>query len=200
MAAYGSVNGQVKHLGEIASEDQAKVFDRAYWQLPVYFKRASIEAMLHDQCFLQLPAINQPKKIVPINVYSIHQAGSLSDEISSIFDDHWWCFSSGEFDLTKNQYQFLFHLLREKWLGLWKIKDYKKLLSGKNTCVFCNMTVTPYKEFYRDFLELHELVKVDFMKEFIKIVPENFVVLCPNCHKHEHEKMKNEPDESRKKG
>ena len=133
-------------------------------------------------------------------MYEIHSAGSLSDEISFIFDDHWWFFPRGEFDLTNNQYQFFFHLLREKWLGLWKIKDYKKLLGGKNTCVYCNMTFTPYKEFYHDFLELHELVKVDFMKEFLKIFPENFVVLCPNCHKHEHEKMKNAPDESRKKG
>ena len=84
------------------------------------------------------------------------------------------------------------HQLREKWLMSWKFINYRRIIYGKSKCMHCGLTVKPFREYYHDFLELHETVKIDFKTEYIKIVPENFVILCPNCHKLEHEKIKNE--------
>jgi hypothetical protein len=192
ICAIGRISDYPKKVRELDEKEREKCSDTTFLQLPVIFTQYSVETIIEDEILFQFPSLNQLAKIRPTKYFTCREVNYLSEEITFFLSDHWWYFTRCAYHLDEGHYKYWIHQLREKWLTSWKFINYKRIIYGKSKCEHCGLTTEPFREYYHDFLELHETVKIDFKTEYIKIVPENFVILCPNCHKMEHEKIKNE--------
>jgi predicted HNH restriction endonuclease len=61
----------------------------------------------------------------------------------------------------------------------------------KDSCSLCRTKNEPHNGSGNGFFELHEKVGIDINENYRRISKGNFITVCPNCHKKEHEKILN---------
>ena len=190
--ATGEIVDYPKLVKEIPKEEQVCIYDRSLLQLPVRFSRQSVESILDKRYLFHFPSINQIHKVRPYSNNVLYFSYGLTEELDYLFHNNWWYFVPiGTPSPTENHYKFWRHILRERHYGWWDFRKYRKAITGKDTCTVCGLKYKPFLEFKTDFFELHDTTIIDFENDYQKIKLENCIVVCPNCHKIEHEKIKN---------
>ncbi|MFP4023991.1 MAG: hypothetical protein ACLFVR_05645 [Thiohalospira sp.] len=190
LIGIGEITDYAKKVSEIPSNKQNTIYDRSLFQVPVRFKILFTSDLLNKDFFYKLPALNERRKIRAYNSNTIYFANWLDRELNYIFNDNWWYFTF-RVTPTESHYRYWLHYIREYNLRWLEFNKYKKIITGKDTCSICKIKHNPYSEFFSDFFEMHEIIDNYDDKEYRKIKPQNFIVVCPNCHKKEHEKIKN---------
>lgn len=189
LIGVAEVTGSPIKVSDIAKEEQHKIYDRSLMQIPVRFKTISSKSIIDKKILYHLPGLNHTEKIRPYNPNTLYWC-SIPKEIDYLLKNNWWYFTHLAYP-TDNHWLYWLHIIREKRFSSWTFNDYRKHITGKKKCEICGMKSKPFKEFYHDFFELHETTKIDTDDEYNAIKPENFIVVCPNCHKKEHSKIKN---------
>jgi hypothetical protein len=167
---------------EITLIEGLKLFDKSYFQIKIKLNCYTPEGLFIDREILkQFPSYNRKSFEKPLNPYTLYFDGGLNYSINYIYKNFHYDFFS-IIDINKNLWRYYIHLLREKAVAnYWRNRlpmKYKK-------CIQCGLkSEVPY------FLEIHDNVAVDFAGEYIPVNINDFIVLCPNCHKSIHQKMK----------
>ena len=157
-----------------------EIYNRSYFQVKVELVSYSPRGLLIENRILkQFPSYNSKTFKKPLNPYTVYFDAGLSNSIFHVWQYFHYGFSG---DITKRLWKYYIHLLRESRAKYrWKYKlpmQHKKC----NSCGF--KSEIPF------FLEIHDTAEIDFEKEYIPIAENNFIVLCPNCHKLAHQDIK----------
>ncbi len=179
-----------KHVPSVYQKD---LYAKELRQFPIHFTRISPEIYFDKKHLFQLPAMNMHNKTdltKPDHLYRVWNLGLQLSFIRYKRDRHWN--TEGNSSLTDGHYRLWFHELRE---NVFKI-TFNTMVSGKNSCSLCKMKYEPNEVLCNDFLEFHERLDIDFDENYRRISKGNFMIVCPNCHKKEHEKIKNSSSES----
>jgi hypothetical protein len=178
-------------VSEIPKDEQHLVYNRSQLQIAVRLSSIAEDPFLGTQCLEQFPSINQHRKIRAINYDKVYRTNRLVSEINYLYSGKWWHTLPYSF-LGDNHREHYFHILREQHFRLYFLRKYKRILKEETECSICKFKANDYKPEYSPFLELHETTPVDFNSKYKQIKKEDFIVVCPNCHKLEHEKIKNQ--------
>lgn len=188
----GEILDSPKLVREIPKDEQNNIYDRSLLQLPIRFSQMSVESIIDKKFLFQFPSINQIHKVRPLNNNVLYWSYGLDTELDFLLRSNWWYFVPiGTPCPSDNHYRYWIHILRERHFGKWDFKKYKKRITGKDTCNICGLKYKSFLEFKTDFFELHDTTIINFDNNYQKIKEENCIVVCPNCHKIEHEKIKN---------
>jgi hypothetical protein len=161
-------------------------------QFPLHFTVISEEIYIDKKYLFQLPAMNMygKKDLVKFDyLYGVIDLGSQLDFIMNKKDLFWY--RENDSELTEGHYRLWFHQLREQ---VFECRLNYPVLT-KNSCKLCRMTVGPDDGSDKDFFEYHEKVDINFDEKYRRISKGNFICVCPNCHKKEHEKILNSSGE-----
>ena len=169
---------------KVPVEYQKSLYAKDLLQFPIHFNEISHNIYFEKKYLLQLPGMNVYGKIDLAIPDYLYNTLNLEYEMDYIIKSSRSCFGP---EITDSNYRLWFHLLRERR----KKYGYRRILKGRKFCSLCKMKYEPYDELRSDFFELHENVEIDFNEKFRKILMGNFIVLCPNCHKKEHDKIMN---------
>ena len=176
----GLIMGNPTKFSLITKEDQHLVMRRSYFQLPIYHKSFHPESFLLKKHVKHLPSLNSETKIKLGRFDQLYFAWGISHDLKQLdmFNDIQ--------DSEEKFYLYKFHLLREKYFRENRTWIKNEAFTGKNTCAKCGVKGPERKKHEPYFFEFHETTPVDFNGEHQKINPDNFVVLCCNCHKLAH--------------
>jgi len=167
---------------EIKIVEGMKLYDASYFQIKMRLTSFTHQGLLIDKEILrQFPAYNIKLFRKPLNPYTLYFDGGLTPSIEYIFSEGKYDFCS-IYDIKENLWKYFIHLLREaEAKNSWFREFHKK----RSECVNCGYkSETPY------FFELHDTITVDFDREYIPVNKNDFIILCPNCHKSIHQEMK----------
>jgi len=169
---------------EIKLNENTRIYDKSYFQIKIKTNTYTPEGLFIDKEILkQFPAYNRKCFDMPLNPYTLYFDGGLNYSVNYIYHNYHSDFFSISY-IDKNLWKYFIHILRER-----EIRNYWKriLLKKYKECFYCG-----FKSEVKNFFELHDNVIVDFDKDFVPVNLNDFSVLCPNCHKLIHHKMKNE--------
>jgi len=169
---------------EIKLSKDTKIYDRSYFQIKIKTNYYTPEGLFIDKEILrQFPAFNRKTFEKPLNPYTLYFDAGLNYSVNYIYHNFHYDFFSVT-DIDNNLWKYYIHLLREM-----EIRHYwRRILFKKHKeCFNCG-----FKSEIKYFFELHDNIVVDFNREYIPVNINDFIVLCPNCHKLIHHKMKNE--------
>lgn len=178
--------------GGIAQKNR-KLFDANKLQLGINLNYLSRDAFVPATYARQLPSLNEHKQPVMIGTNAVYYGYSILEEFlfflkeyRHLYDDI-LCYSSDE-----KPFDFGLHILRERYLASRYYSGYKKrLLSLPPVCAHCSTDFARMlgREQAMRIMELHETIP-SFNERYRKIDPDNFVAVCPTCHKLAHDKMR----------
>lgn len=181
-------------LGSILSETVYKSSDiintkslnfinRNYFQLNIHLDYIGRFPFVDIRYLRHFPSYNHKWFRTPYNPYVLYWAVDLNEDIRKIFSRFWYDFELNSF-FRKTYWKSYIHFLRENDVkGYWNIKLPKE--TGK-----CNICGKKSDEPY--FLEVHDTTDIDFDKKYVPININNFIVVCPNCHKELHLEIRKE--------
>jgi len=183
---YCKVAGKLTKVSDINKEDQKLCYCKSSLQLPVSDIECAVSRNIMDEDVLySLPIMNESKVLRATTECKLID---IFFSIISTLDEHstfWHIWRAQRTQKEIQEYKELFvHLQREKM----DYKSYHKLSKGKTQCQNCGITHNEFLPYTPRFFEFHE-TNVIAMGRYKKINYENFILLCPNCHKVEHEKM-----------
>ncbi len=194
VAIYGKTNRGEGILGlfevmekpttssDIDPEKKIEFLYRSYFQVKVRTYHLSLIPLIELRHLRHFPSYNRSAYHRKFNTYMLYESDGLQWEYRLIkyrypFD---FCMSIGPPFFGDRYWRKFIHHIREKSIDYsW----HKVLPQQKGECAGCGVkSQVPY------FLEIHDTVKIDFDVEYKPIQMEDFIVLCPNCHKKEHHK------------
>ncbi len=195
---YGTIITEVLKPTQIAKG--AKIYDRNNFQIGVHLKRyGSVRLDEHHAAPLlpasiayQLPSFNEWGQSLIIANSLNYFSGPTLKELEVILHDYYYLFNWYRGYTNPKNYQFIVHWLREKYLARNYYKKYqKKLDNSPLVCAYCHTDFGKQfgKEHASRILELHEVID-STSSTYVKINVNNFRIICPNCHKLEHIKMR----------
>lgn len=174
------VDGKTYKTSELDLHENDMVINRNFYQVEIRtHTMAFMGVKIPIHILRQFPAYNSKSFQKPYNFYTLYWASSLSWEISHIetkFDYFFHRFNCNELDDIN--WQRNLHILREKDVPYrWHLYLPKKT----RCCEKCGFqSYTPY------LLEIHDTTVIDYSKTYSPIREEDFIILCPTCHKQEH--------------
>ena len=173
---YKALNSSKIHL-----EEGIKLFDSSFFQIKVRFSHYSFAPYIDNKILKHFPSYNKKQFENPINPYTLYWDCGLSTYMLYVLNNFYISRAS---IFKKNVWEYYIHFLREMDINL-NVKN--KLLRKYKQCNQCGFkSDSPY------FFELHDTVKIDLEKDYVPVNIDNFIVLCPNCHKLIHQKLKDE--------
>lgn len=174
------------------SEINENVYDRNSLQIGVVINYIHfLEPIIPKNFAKKLPSINELKQPIVISNSLNYWGSSIISEVKTFAEDFRHIFSLSS-QVGMEQYEYVIHLLREKHQIIFDYRSYSKKLTDSNKiCEFCDVNFGKKYglEFSNRFLELHEIPTLNQTK-YKKIDISDFKVICSNCHKIEHEKMR----------
>lgn len=173
----------------VPSVYQKDLYARELKQILFHFTRVSPEIYFDKKYLFQLPAMNMHGKTdlaKPDYLYHVFDMDSQLNFIKQkYYQYHHYSNTERSSGLTDGHYRLWFHQLRENVIKI----PFSYMIIGKNSCSLCKMKYEPYEVLGNDFFELHEKLDIDFNEKYRRIYRGNFIIVCPNCHKKEHEKI-----------
>jgi len=169
------------------------LYDPSSLQIGVIPIRLSYEAaIIPEKHAYQLPSLNETKQAIRVTKKSVYPGGRLFKELRFILEDYPYLFR-GVVQNKDSYFKLAIHLLREKYFSSVGIKKFKtRLMQTPLICAYCDTDFERKlgRKVALSILELHEITDLTG-DEYIKIDPENFEVVCPTCHKMEHDMIRN---------
>lgn len=192
---YGIILTDILKSSEIKIE-QDKVYDRNNLQIGV--KRVCIsyeEPLIPDIYAKMLPSLNEHKQPIIIANSLNYRGYNIEREIKTFVVEYHHIFSRVGGYASKENFNFVLHLLRERHQLATDYKSYyKKMKDNELVCSLCEIDYE-YKlgrQLGEKFMELHDTSNPNNEK-YKKIDCADFIIVCPNCHKTEHEKIRMKP-------
>ena len=175
------ISNEIYKSSEIPLNKNIDFLVRSFFQVKIHLDYLGMFPLVDYRIMKQFPAYHHKWFQKPLNPYKLYWDYSLSNDINFIFDTFYYEIDTA-FSIDMNHWKYYIHFLREKYArNYWKYK----LPKEKGRCIECGFkNEIPY------FLEIHDTTEVDFYKNYIPISMDKFVVLCPNCHKLIHNKIK----------
>ncbi len=180
ICGYAQVLNQPKKTSEIPDEEKRKLFDRNLFQLPVHIHTFSRNALIPKKILFHFPSLNTRPKLRPWNESVLYWDNGLNYEIKYL--SFRFPYSQIIPPPSENEFRLMVHILREQALHT---RFYRQIASKAEKCSICFFP-NPQLE---NFFELHETLEIDFDEPFVPVSSNNFIALCPNCHKLEHKKI-----------
>lgn len=181
------VAGEITRVRDIPKEEREFCHNRTYMQLPVNYIQCGIDGNLLDEDILYaLPCMNVSYR--KLRIYSdynlIEMPATLLYNLEA-YQSLWFIWRAERSETEVRQYKELWvHQLREQ-IGY---KEYLKLSEHITQCHKCGFKHNLFEPYTPRFFEFHE-VGIPPLGKYKKIAYSNFIDLCPNCHKEEHEKI-----------
>lgn len=187
---YCTVTGKLTKASDIPIEERVFCFDKCLLQLPVDDIKCGITKNIIDEDLLySLPCMNEI--FGRYRVYSdfkIINTYLLLNNVIGEFNKYWYIWWSNRSDKEVQQYKELFvHEQRE----ILEYETYLGLSKGITKCRNCNLEHNEFMPYTPHFFEFHE-IDIKPIGKYQKINHQNFIPLCANCHKSEHEKFVSE--------
>lgn len=168
---------------ELTKDERQKLYNTSLFQIRINMKQYGVNPFIYKRQLFHFPSLNDKEIIRPWNEEVLYWGGLLCNEIDFLYhrfpespmqflfepDDHYW--------------KLKIHILRESALHT---RFYRMTAAKASKCSLCSFPSPNLGNYF----ELHETVMIDFDKPFEKIDPKNFIVVCPNCHKIEHQKIR----------
>ena len=175
------ISDEIYKSSEIPLNKNIDFFDRSFFQAKIHLDYLSREPLIDNRIMKQFPAYHHKWFQKPLHPYKLYWDYRLSDDINFIFDAFGYEIEIS--NMNMNEWKYYIHILREKHTRYsWKYK----LPKEKGQCINCGLkNETPC------FLEIHDTTEVDFYTDYMPMSIDKFIVLCPNCHKLLHAKIKN---------
>ena len=184
---YCTITGELTKASNIPIEKRDLCFDKCLLQLPVDNIRCGITKNIMDEDLLySLPCMNEIYgRYRVFSEFRIINTYFLLNSAIAEYNKFWYIWWSNRSDKEVQQYKELYvHEQREKL----DYETYLGLSNGITKCEKCNIEHSEFIPYTPRFFEFHE-VNVKPIGKYQKINHKNFVPLCTNCHKVEHEKM-----------
>jgi Zn finger protein HypA/HybF involved in hydrogenase expression len=157
------------------------------------FNLAYYSAIIPETYAYRLPSLNETKQATRIKRKTVYWGWWLHKEFQIFEEDFRHFYDAGDGIYNEQYFHFTLHLLREKYFTEITYKKFKTKLSRTPlicTCCKIDFEKKLGRKLALTVLELHENPSLT-QGDYEKIKPENFSVICPTCHKIEHEKIKN---------
>jgi len=181
------VAGQPIRVRDIPKEKRHFCFNRCYWQLPVKDIQCGIRNIIDENVLYALPVINPYGKERVFSECSMIEQFLLGKSINK-HSKYWYIWRARRSKKEVEEYNQLFvHELREEYSI--DHKTYCKLSKGVSKCSHCGIFHDEYQPYTPPFFEFHENNIPSITEKYNKIDFNNFIALCPNCHKKAHEQM-----------
>lgn len=167
---------------EIKPIEGMNLYDKSYFQIKITLNSYTPEGLIIDKEILrQFPSYNRKSFGKPFNPYTLYFDAGLNWSVNYIYRNcHHDFFSI--YDVKECLWKYYIHLLREKEVRYSWLRELPKKYKE---CVKCG-----YKSEAPYFFELHDTIAIDFDNEFVRVNKNDFIVLCPNCHRSIHQRMK----------
>jgi hypothetical protein len=177
----------------VPSVYQKQLYAKELKQFPLHFTRISSEIYIDKEYLFQFPAMHMYSKTVLAKPDCLYFVFDLEYQLNFIkYKYHQYSTPAKDnYSITDGHYRLWFHELREY---LFK-RNYRHFAKIKNSCLMCRMKYEPHDESGNGFFEPHEKVDIDFNQKYRRISKGNFIIVCPNCHKKEHENILNSSNE-----
>lgn len=174
------VSKDLQKSSEISGAENAGIINRNYFQLKIHLNYYSVyEPYVYIQYLRHFPSYNHRWTNKPCYPYTLYWEAGINAEIEDIFSKFWYEIEGIYKDAN---WKYYIHLLREEAINkYWNDKLPRE--TGK-----CKLCGRKYDEPY--FLEIHDTVNIDFEGAYVPVHIKDFIVLCPNCHKEQHFKMR----------
>lgn len=181
--AVGIIMGKALKPSLIPADEQHLIYNRSFLQLPVYLTIFTTESYLSKKYVNHLPSLHYERTHWSIRYDRLVMTYGVMEDLDFL--------NVGRHVLntTEGYYKYHFHLLREK-----KFRDNRtwiknEVLMNQKTCAKCGIKGPERKQYEPYFFEFHETTPVDFTGDYQEINPDNFEVLCGNCHKLAHSEV-----------
>lgn len=188
---YGEVVKKPTKPGKI----KRKLYDRNHLHIGIKFDHVSfIRPILPESIARQLPSINERKQPVVIANSLNYWGYGIYSEVATFMGEFNHLFNAFAGYTTLGNYKYVLHLLRERHLIANEYRAYWiRLEDSPLVCTHCQVDFEkkPGRELARRMMELHESTTLQPDK-YEKIDASCFDVVCPNCHKLAHEKIRAE--------
>ncbi len=196
---YCVIADSIKTTSQLPITEKKYCYKESFFQLPVTNINCSPNKNIIDEDELySLPYMNN--QIGKLRVYTKFNIINLGSGFLDILESHrkyWFVWRA---ERTKNEivnYKTLFvHKRRE----LIDYKLYKKLIKGIKKCEICGFEKENFLPYTPRFFEFHELGVDPLNPKYQKINYKNFIPLCPNCHKIQHEQIVEESFKNKEYG
>lgn len=189
---------------EIGKPEEIKLMNRNFYQIKVFHTTTSLNPIIPLRFLRHFPSFNSNYGARPYNSNVLYSDGGLSYEIDTLttlfpYSPYNTRVSLSEFE-GETMYRSLFYSNREDGTvgldfdGDWKIKlhclrerslhtmHYRKMIKKAKRCAVCGML----KPYLKNYFELHEKIEINFEKPYVPVAANNFITVCPNCHKMMH--------------
>jgi len=181
---FGSLlSDKIFKSSELKSIENNLLINRNFFQIHIHLNYSSVGPLVEKRFLRHFPTYNQgffDKRYRPYKLYF----SLLYYDIEYLFSTFFWDFSSRYSSSSNINWYYYIHLLREKhivnnWIP-------KLSSSAKQKCSICG-----FKSEKRYFFDLHDTVKINFSDTYVPIKMDNYVPICPNCHRNIHIAMHN---------
>ena len=181
------VAGQPIRVRDIPKEKRYLCFNRSFWQLPVKEIQCGIRNIIDEDVLYSLPILNEYRRKRVFSECSIIETFWLNDSIEKR-SKYWYIWRAKRSRKEVDEYNQLYvHESREEYVT--DHKTYYRLSKGISKCSHCGVYHDEYLPYTPSFFEFHEKNILSVSKKYNKIDYNNFIALCPNCHKKAHEQM-----------
>jgi hypothetical protein len=184
--ALGSVLSSSEEKSSELKLENNNLINRNMFQVKIHLAYICRFPWIYIKHLKHFPTYNTKWFEKPYNPYKLYWACSLNSDIKYLFSTFWYDFFENNvvnhYDYS-HLWKYYVHLLRERC-----VKNYWHLKIPLNTkeCRICG-----YKSDVPYFLEIHDTIDINFDKDYIPINKNDFIVVCPNCHKNIHLNMHN---------
>jgi hypothetical protein len=174
------ISENVIKTSEIKLSKEFKFVNRNFYQINIHLDYAGRFPFIDIYYLRHFPSYNAKWFQKPYNEYKLYWAYKLNEDIKYIWSTFWYDFEDMYF--SKKHWKYYIHYLREK-----SIENYwnKKLPMQQKKCSVCTLE---YEEPY--YLEIHDTKEIKFNNDYVPVDINDFIVVCPNCHKELHMKLR----------
>jgi hypothetical protein len=162
-------------------------------QFPLCYDCTTMEYTFNKRFLFQFPSLNTPHKIRLTKYDMLYKTRNLRRELDFLYNNYieLLFIESGMYIDLSPFYRFVIHRMRELF-HTYPIfpGQIRKHFPCNDSCSLCGFKHTPFYGSGRSFFELHETLLICLNEDYKKIELKNFIIVCPNCHKIEHEKLK----------
>jgi hypothetical protein len=201
---YSNVNGQEGLIATgimldfpvlsryVPADYQEHLYAKELRQFPLHITMVREEIFFDKKHLHHLPAMNMYHKTEVVRFDYLYDVFDMGSQLDFIMNKKvLFCYRENDSELTEGHYRLWFHQLREQ---VFECRLNYPVLT-KNSCKLCRMIVGPDDGYGKDFFEYHEKVDINFDEKYRRISKGNYIIVCPNCHKKEHEKILNSSSE-----
>ena len=176
--ALGSIlSDKIYKTSELSISEKAELYDRSFFQIKTQLFRGSRFPLVDIKYLRQFPSYNKKWCQKPKNPYTLYWDAGLTTDINYIYETYGHLFFPND-----NKWRYYIHILRERSIN--DFKNVRKILKN-NKCFNCG--ILPQCD---NFLEIHDTKIINFDNEYIASKKDDYIALCPNCHKILHENIK----------